>query len=322
VDNDGVYQDVNESFCRMLKTTKKKLIGSHFSKHISKKILPLADKAFKELRETGTFEGEFPMLAEDGSTVELEWRSRADFVLGLHCCVARNITARDEFLSIASHELKTPITVIKGFMQILQKQLSGKADKLTMKSLDRAQVQVERLTNLVNDLLDVTKIHAGKLVFNREVCDINVLVKEVVSDFQLTRKSHDVTTKGNSKSKFWGDYERIRQVMNNLLSNAIKYSPNSDKVEVTIKDTVEKGKSVGITVAVKDFGVGIDKKSLPKIFDRFFRANSIEGAMSSLGLGLYISSEIIRRHKGKIWVNSQKGKGSTFTFQLPVFEEG
>lgn len=226
----------------------------------------------------------------------------------------RAVAAREEFLSIASHELKTPITIIKAFNQILKQKLYGRIEVDTFKMLERSENQIERLIKLISDLLDATKIQAGKLVFNEELFNMQDLVTEITNDFLLMRKSHVITIKGSSKHQVKGDKERIGQVINNLISNAFKYSPEEKKIIITIKETHQH-----VTVAVQDFGIGVDKAHVPRVFERFFRASKIEaGTLSSLGLGLYISAEIIHRHQGEIWVESQKGKGSTFFFQLPL----
>lgn len=225
------------------------------------------------------------------------------------------VQSRDEFLSIASHELKTPITVIKGFSQILQRRFQNSKDKGTLNLLQRIEVQVERLTKLINEILDVTKIEAGKMSFTYEAQIVTEIIEEVVSDIRLMKTPHELLIQGASKQMVLCDQERIRQVLNNLLSNAIKYSLHEEKIIVHIKDT-----PTDVVVSVQDFGIGIEKEYQPQIFQRFFRANAIEGTLSSLGLGLFISSEIIARHKGKIWVDSEKDKGATFSFSLPVFK--
>ncbi len=222
---------------------------------------------------------------------------------------------KDEFISIASHELKTPVTSLKAYAQVLAKRLTNKGDTESAAHLLKMNNQLDRLTNLIRELLDVTKIEAGKLQLQTEMFDLSVLVKEVVEELQRTTDQHQIRIEGlKNPIPLHGDRERIGQVLVNLLSNAIKYSPNADKIIVSIrsdKDTV--------TVCVKDFGVGIPKDQQVKVFDRFFRVDdSAKQTFPGLGLGLYISAEIIKRQKGKIWVESETGKGSTFCFSLPT----
>lgn len=226
---------------------------------------------------------------------------------------------KDEFISMASHELKTPITTIKGYTQILNQLLkdgSGSVAKYKrlLTFVGKMDEQLNRLTELVNDLLDVSKIQAGKLQLKKEKVDINDLTKDVVSDIQMISQNHQIIFKKNTdNSKVLADKHLIAEVLINLISNAIKYSPKADKVIVQTKK-----ESGSLVVSVQDFGIGISEKDQAKIFERFFQAsNKIRESFSGLGLGLYICSEIISRHKGTIWVNSIKGKGSTISFSLP-----
>ncbi|HYD35220.1 MAG TPA: PAS domain S-box protein [Vitreimonas sp.] len=223
------------------------------------------------------------------------------------------VEVRDEFISIASHELKTPLTSIKAFVQLLQKRFRNSNDLKSQSFIEKVHVQIDKLTQLVTDLLDVTKIQAGKLSYNIVSFDIGELVKTVCADFQDTIDTHTITCQVLSV-QVEADKDKITQVLTNFLSNAVKYSPNAKAIEVIVST-----KSQHVRVAVKDHGIGIAKEHLPKVFERFFRAGDKEaGTMSSLGLGLYISSEIIKDHDGKIGVLSAKGKGSTFYFELPL----
>lgn len=221
---------------------------------------------------------------------------------------------KDEFLSIASHELKTPVTSIKAYGQILQKISKQKSNIDTQEILSKLDYQVNKLTELVNDLLDVTRIQAGKIQFHNEFFDFNDLVNEIVKDMQITSNRHKIIKRLSASRTVYGDRNHIGQVLINLLSNAIKYSPSADTIIVSsiTEDSC-------ITLSVKDYGIGIPEESQQKIFDRFYRVNSIkENQVTGLGLGLYISSEIIKRQNGKIWVESKKGRGSTFSFKIPI----
>jgi signal transduction histidine kinase len=230
---------------------------------------------------------------------------------------------RDEFVSIASHELKTPVTAIKAFAQILEKRLRQTKDTKNTYFVENINKQTDKLTLLINDLLDVSKIQAGKLAYNRKEFDFDSVLKKIIVDFQYTTETHEIINEGQTRKKVIGDADRIAQVLINLLSNAIKYSPESDKV--IVRSTANNGM---ITVSIQDFGIGIPKEKQSRIFDRFYRVSESDNGKTGFGLGLYISSEIIRRHNGRIWVESPshaptKGKGqatggSTFYFSLPV----
>lgn len=219
---------------------------------------------------------------------------------------------KDEFISIASHELKTPITTIKGFTQILLQFFSE--NERAVHYLYRMNEQVDRLTGLVNDLLDVSRIQTGKLVLNKEDFDLTKLVNDTIDDLQHTTKNHQLVLKSEGSVIVHADKYRISQLLINLISNAIKFSPKADKVIVKVKNN-----SRDVRVYVQDYGIGISKKNISKIFDPFYQADSsIRQSFGGLGLGLHISSEIISRHGGKVWVRSEKGKGSKFYFNLPI----
>ncbi len=222
---------------------------------------------------------------------------------------------KDEFTSIASHELKTPLTTIKAFTQILEKKLEKTGDKELLGYIGKMNNYIGRLTKIIYDFLDFSKIQAGRLDLFREDCDMIDLTKEVVEDLQSTTETHKILLKADdTKAISFADRNRISQVLINLITNAIKYSPEADKIEVSARREGDE-----VIVWVKDYGVGIPKENQSKIFDRFYRVNQpkkikIEG----FGLGLYISWEIVQRHKGRIWFDSIEGEGSTFYFALPI----
>lgn len=220
---------------------------------------------------------------------------------------------KDEFLAVASHELKTPVTSIKAYGQVLQTVFEREGNAKAVAQLSKMDAQIDKLTSLIADLLDVTKIHSGRLVMHHEEFDFNQLVKEIIAELQLTTERHKIIKQLDKSKKMYGDRERIGQVLTNLITNAIKYSPHT--TEIIVKSTVNKE---NITLCVQDFGVGIPKEKQEKVFEQFFRVSGDkQHTFPGLGLGLYISSEIISRLGGKIWVESQKGKGSTFCFTLP-----
>lgn len=220
---------------------------------------------------------------------------------------------KDEFISIASHELKTPVTSIKAYAQYLKMRFAKEGDAQSSTLLDKMDHQLNKLTVLIGDLLDVTKIEAGKLQMHKEYFDLNRLVAEVVEEIQHTTDTHEIRIAGRVIRKMYGDRDRISQVITNFLSNAIKYSPEGKLVQVQLSATATHAK-----VCVKDNGIGIPVEKQKRLFTRFFRVDgNKQETFPGLGLGLYISSQIIRRHKGKIWVESEPGKGSSFCFTLP-----
>lgn len=221
---------------------------------------------------------------------------------------------KDDFLGIASHELKTPVTSIKAYGQVLQTIFQRKGDTKATDLLAKMDAQVNKLTSLIADLLDVTKLQSGRMEFHEDFFDFNELIYELVEQMQLTTEKHKLMLQLTRTRSVFGDRERISQVITNLISNAIKYSPHTDKI--IIKSESQKDK---ITLCVKDFGVGIPKDKQDRVFEQFYRVSGLkESTFPGLGLGLYVSSEIIKREGGQIWVESVEGKGSTFCFSLPL----
>lgn len=217
---------------------------------------------------------------------------------------------KDEFIGLASHELKTPLTSITGYLQLLESTL--KDDKSTI-FVKRAVNQARKLSLLVSDLLDMSKIQAGKLALNLDKFDFNDLLDELMITINDTIYTHDLELiKPSYTVMLNGDKQRIEQVLINLVNNAVKYSPGANKVIMTVTNTDGK-----IRVAVKDYGIGIAKNQQQKIFSRFYRVEDISPSISGLGIGLYLSCDIVTKHNGRIWVDSEPGNGSTFYFEIP-----
>lgn len=223
---------------------------------------------------------------------------------------------KDYFISMASHELKTPITSIKGYVQLLESKYRNTDDAFLKNSLKVVNRQIESLTTLVSDLLDVSKIKTGSLQLRKSEFNVNLLLEEVISEIQQINPKNEISFSADSEVRVLADEESIRQVIINFLTNAVKYSPDAKKVYVSLKST-----SKELTIAVTDAGIGISEDNQAKIFDRFFRVEGKnEKTFPGFGIGLYIAAEIVRKHNGKIGVTSQIGKGSTFYFTLPLQE--
>lgn len=220
---------------------------------------------------------------------------------------------KDNFLGIASHELKTPLTSLKLYSQYLEKNLRKQDDNNNADVAKKMDDQINKLTALVNDLLDVTKIQNGKILLNKSDFNFDELVNEIITEQQMST-SHRIYLEAENIGNIYGDRHRISQVMSNLISNAIKYSPNSDKIQITTKLTEEGC----VLFSVRDYGIGIPEDKKDKVFEQYYRVSgSKEHTFPGLGLGLYISSEIIQRSGGRIFVNSVEGKGSDFCFEIP-----
>ncbi len=217
---------------------------------------------------------------------------------------------KDEFMVMASHELKTPLTIIMANLHVLSEMVEEDNNTVFIKNAVR---QVEKLSDLISDLLDVSKIVAGKLAMNFTLFDLRDLLSDVVDNMQQITKHHAIVFH-NSKNKLMvnADRERIEQVIINIISNATKYSRKKGKIVVNAFK-----KDGNIEVNVTDQGIGIPQKDITNIFLRFYRVSGSASSFSGSGVGLYISSEIIKGHRGKIWAESKVGKGSVFHFLLP-----
>jgi two-component system, chemotaxis family, sensor kinase Cph1 len=220
---------------------------------------------------------------------------------------------KDEFMSIASHELKTPITIVKTSLQLLRR-MTDKNESLQHVTpfIEKSEKQVNKLTGIVNDLLDFTRIHGGKLELVKSQFVLAELVNECVENCLLDTNSYSIQVSGDPELMVYADRNRIEQVLSNILTNAMKYSPENKII------TLAFGKDEnGLTrVSITDNGIGIPEEKTGNVFDRFFRVENTSQYFSGVGLGLYISSEIVKRHNGEIGVNSVYGKGSTFWFTI------
>ncbi len=231
----------------------------------------------------------------------------------LYAEAQKAITLRDDFISIASHELRTPVTSLKLYIQVLQKQFGRRGEERLATSFAKMDAQLNKLTLLIEDLLNVSRIEYGKLYFQEDWFDLNEVVKETVEQIQSTTSKHRIRIEGRTSQLVWGDRDRIGQVLTNLLTNAVKFSPLADTIIVQLTAAQD-----AVVVSVQDFGIGIEKEHINHIFDRFHRVSDPEEkTYPGLGIGLYIAREIIQRHGGTLTVESEKWKGSLFSFTLP-----
>ena len=221
---------------------------------------------------------------------------------------------KDHFINMASHELKTPVTSLIGFTQVLQRRFTKRGDEESLRFLGIMNTQLGKLTGIINDLLDISKMQQGKLDYQAELFDLDGLVQEVVGNLQATTPTYKLFIQECTPVQVYGDRDRIGQVLINLLSNAIKYSPRADTVLIRVSKD-----SQNAQVSVQDFGIGISPVHYQQIFERFYQVtDSDEEIYAGLGIGLFICAEIIHRHHGQITVESRKNHGSTFSFTLPL----
>ncbi len=221
---------------------------------------------------------------------------------------------KEDFIGIASHELKTPITSIKAYAELLQGILDEKGDVAGVELMRKLDGQVNRLINLIRALLDTSKLAEGELQLNLSSFNLCELIEERVQELQLTSPAHHLHLSTPKETLVTADREQVGQVLTNFISNAIKYSPNGGEITISCKKNKDE-----IQVSVKDSGIGILKEVQQKVFERFFRANNVqESTFPGMGLGLYITAQIVHLHGGKTWVQSTPGNGSTFYFSIPL----
>ena len=236
---------------------------------------------------------------------------------------------KNEFLSIASHELRTPITAIQGFAEILQFQMAGKTDldPQSIRALAVISEQSERLSQLIEEMLDISRIENVQLLLTRAPHDLISTVQHVVETQASTSKNHRIklVLEGLTEHESLTgniDENRMVQVLSNLINNAIKYSPGGGTIEVglryTIKESTIPDAANECLIWVKDTGLGIPAADLPHIFKRFHRSSSVDSSISGLGIGLYLVKELVTRHGGHVWAESSEGTGSTFYVKLPL----
>lgn len=283
------------------------------------------DEAFKNLRANGVLDLRARVNQADGHTCWVQYFGRTfrnedgkgETAAGVIFDITDQKTLekqKDEFIGVASHELKTPVTSIKAYAEILQEMFTDKGDTESASLMGKLDTQVDRLTNLIKDLLDVTKISEGQLHLTTTGFNMEAMIQDVAEDMQRTTRQHKISVSVSSLPEVTGDKERLAQVLVNMLSNAIKYSPGAK--EVAVKAAFEDN---AVRISVQDFGIGMSPGTLEKLFARFFRSdNPSVRSFPGLGLGLYISMEIMKRHGGTISVESERGKGSIFTMILPV----
>lgn len=325
-DLSGRFTFVNERYCRIVGYTQKELLsGMKMQDFTSPEDLLINEDLFKRLVETGEpFEIEKRYVRKDGSLVWVH-NSVSAIRDAVHrpqfaVAVVVDITERkrleqqkEEFLSIASHELKTPVTSIKAYGELLQEVLGESEKKESGSLIQKLNAQVNRLNDLISDLLDTTKISEGQLVLNYEKFNLNALMRERVEELSHLSPKHNLVILPLNPVMITADCERIGQALSNLISNAVKYSPEGGDITIACEAFENE-----VMVSIADTGIGIPEELQEKVFTRFFRVHHAQTNLSpGMGLGLYITAGIIHRHGGKIRVESNPGKGSVFYFTLP-----
>ncbi len=323
---DGAILEANQAFLNMIDYSSEDVVAGRLNwinltpEEERKVLFERREKIMKEGVLT-PFEKEY--IRKDGSLVPVvvgvaRLEGSVDNVVAfvLDVTERKEIEKRkDEFIGMASHELKTPVTSTKVFTQILLKMFEKHEDQKPYSYLLKMNEQIDKLTKLITDLLDISKIQKGRLELKKDYVNLSKFVFDLVENYQLSVETHKIKFFAETEETICCDKARLEQVVINLLSNAVKYSPQASLIEVRVYTNKDNA-----IVSVKDFGIGIPKEHQDKIFKRFYRVfEGDERTFPGLGVGLYISAEIIRLHEGKIWVESSKGQGTNISFALPKF---
>ncbi|WP_158799957.1 PAS domain S-box protein [Pedobacter sp. L105] len=219
---------------------------------------------------------------------------------------------KNAFIGMVSHELKTPLTSLKGYVQILQMKVKKEQNVFTAEVLDKASRQVQKMTSMINGFLNISRLESGKIVLDKSAFRLDQLLGNLIEEARLVDSSHHFTYLPSAEIEIIADEDKIGNVISNLLSNAVKYSPSNSEIKISCSLTDGMAQ-----ITVTDQGIGIEAKDIEKLFERYYRVEH-NNNISGFGIGLYLSAEIAARHNGKIWVESEPGQGATFYFVLPV----
>jgi two-component system sensor histidine kinase VicK len=219
---------------------------------------------------------------------------------------------KNDFIGMVSHELKTPVTSLSAYLQVLHIKARKAADEFTVNALDKSLRQVKKMTTMINGFLDVSRLESGKIYIDKTRFDMAALVHDVEQETTVMITSHNIVFHPVEPTWVCADKDKIGQVINNFITNAVKYSKPGSMIQVaciTVNGFAQ--------VRVSDEGIGINENDLSQLFERYYRVEN-SNTVSGFGIGLYVCSEIIKRHDGKIWAESKPGAGSSFYFTLPL----
>jgi len=323
---ESVITSWNSSAERMFGYSAEDMIGETVNKLIPADRQDEETEILERLRKGERVEHfETKRLTRDGRLIDVSLtispiKNREGQIIGASK-IARDITERkldesrkNDFIGMVSHELKTPLTSLNAILQVTSAKLKNNPDAFLTGAMERANSQVKKMTSMINGFLNVSRLESGKIVLDRREFDLYELLQEIVAETNLTSSTHSIQVDQCSAIQVNADVDKIASVLTNLVSNAMKYSPKGRPIRVHC----EKKEDV-VIVSVRDEGMGIPAEDLPHIFDRYFRSeNQQTRHISGFGIGLYLSAEIIHRHHGKIWAESESGKGSIFYFSLPL----
>ncbi|MEO6978832.1 MAG: PAS domain S-box protein [Mucilaginibacter sp.] len=323
---ESVITTWNASAQRMFGYTAEEMIGESIYKLIPTDRLEEEPMILSRLKSGQRVEHfETKRQTRDGKLIDVSLtispiRDNAGNIIGLSK-IARDISEKkqdevrkNDFIGMVSHELKTPLTSLTAILQVLQNKFRRSEDPFITDALNRANVQVKKMSTMINGFLNISRLESGKIQIDKQPFIMGDLIREIIAETNLTGPAHSIILEDCDKVVVQADREKIGSVLTNLLSNAVKYSPKGSAVRINCRR--QDGE---VDVSVSDQGLGIGPEDCAHIFDRYYR---VEGNnlrhISGFGIGLYLSAEIVHRHNGRIWVESEAGKGSTFYFALPL----
>jgi PAS domain S-box-containing protein len=331
VDNEGFVMEINSFAERILGVEGKKVTGN-----LVDQVLQIHDKAGRQVSTVkrllpGILQKEKRIIT-DTYIITTRKKQTYPFAVAVSpiysgraiigaTIIFRNVKkererekSKDDFISMISHELKTPITSIKAYNQILLRNIERKDKQNSQRQLViKMDEQVDRLNRLLANFLEVSRLQTGRIRLEKEFFNLNDLLQSIIDDAIVANKNREIKLRNKQDIFIYADKARIEQVVTNLLNNAIRYSPKEKRILIQMIAVRE-----SVTISVKDYGEGIPQEHKKKIFDQFYQINQRPQSRGGLGMGLYIAANIIRQHGGKIWVESTHGRGSTFSFQLPI----
>ncbi|MBP1908650.1 PAS domain-containing sensor histidine kinase [Methanolobus bombayensis] len=337
LDDDGNYIDVNPAACKVTGYSKKELLKMHLYDTFPQNEIPHRKSNFEEMKHTGRFSGEFAFMNKNGIQfylaiealkisdnrflsicTDVTERKKAEDELLNAKIVAENANrTKNEFLANMSHELRTPLNSVIGFADVLMSQVSGEINDKQAKYINNISHSGKHLLNIINEILDISKIESGKMRLYKENISVIETFAEIIATLQHTASRKEIKLDVNpwpENECVYADKAKLKQVLYNLVGNAIKFTNEGGSVTIGTKNDGE-----FIHISVTDTGIGISSEGMKKLFKPFTQLESFESrSHEGTGLGLALSRELVELHGGNIRVESEPGKGSTFTFTLPV----
>ena len=326
VDGEGTITWANQAELDLLGYTKEEYIGAKISDfHAERNII---DDILTRLINNETLVNyQATLRCKDGSVKYVLINSNVLRKNGkfLHTrCFTRDITdlkkeeeKKNKFIAMVSHELKTPLTSIKSYIQVLLSKALKEGDEFRSRILTRTDAQIKKMTNMVADFLTLSRLEEARINLHKEIFNINSLCKEIISDAKIISPHHHIILKESDNIKIFADREKIGQVLTNLLSNAIKYSSPDNTITIGCERTNDE-----VKIYVRDTGMGIATTDQLKLFNPFYRVeNELTKSISGFGMGLYLVSELLRYHGSQVMLDSKEGVGSTFYFYMQALQK-